>query len=226
MFRAGTLKPEKPLPRDGSVTHTKILDTAHALVLQRGFAGTSIEDILVGAGISRGTFFYHFPTKDELARELLVRHAHEDRAITDAFMERAERLARDPLEQLLVFFGLYIEMLEAADNPARGCLFASFSYEAGLFDESTTDLIGEAVAYWRERVGGKIRQAMDRHAIRVDTDADTLADLAYTVFEGALILARVKRDPSVLARHLLEYRNYLELAFGVTAAVEPPVDSP
>jgi TetR/AcrR family transcriptional repressor of nem operon len=213
------------VPRDGSATHTKILDAAHALVLRRGFAGTSVDDILAGAGISRGTFFYHFPTKDDLARELLVRHARDDRAITDGFMERAERLARDPLEQLLVFFGLYIEMLEEAENPARGCLFASFSYEAGLFDESTTSLIEEAVTYWRERVGGKISEALERHALRIHSDADTLADLAYTVFEGALIMARVKKDPSVLARHLREYRNYLELAFGVAATVEPVVDA-
>jgi len=213
------------VPRDGSATHTKILDAAHALVLQRGFAGTSVDDILAGAGISRGTFFYHFPSKDDLARELLVRHAADDRAITDGFMERAERLARDPLEQLLVFFGLYIEMLEAAEDPARGCLFASFSYEAGLFDESTTRLIEEAVGYWRERVGGKIMEAMERHALRIDTDADTLADLAYTVFEGALIIARVKKDPSVLARHVREYLNYLELAFGVVVPLEPLSDS-
>ncbi|HSM59961.1 MAG TPA: TetR family transcriptional regulator [Longimicrobiales bacterium] len=207
------------MPRDASITHTRILDAAHALILQRGFAGTSVDDILGGAGISRGTFFYHFPTKDDMARELLARHAADDIAMTDSFMERAERLARDPLEQLLVFLGLYLEMLADAEDPARGCLFASFSYEAGLFDEETTSLIERAVDHWRDRVGGKIQEAMDRHPLRVDTDAGTLADLGYTVFEGALIMARVRKDQTLLARHLQEYRKYLELAFGIADQV-------
>jgi TetR/AcrR family transcriptional repressor of nem operon len=201
------------MPRDGQITKQNILDAAEKAVLERGFAGTSVDEILERASISRGTFFYHFPTKDDLARALIHRHAATDREMVERFMERAERLARDPLQQVLVFIGLYEDL-------APGCLFASFSYEAGLFDEETKAMIQEAVDHWRDRVGTKLQRAIERHPPRIAVNGETLADLAYSVFEGAMIMARVRKDPRIMAEHLSQYRNYLELAFGVVEGAE------
>lgn len=209
------------MPKDGRTTKEAICDAAAALVLERGFVGTSVEDIIQRAGISRGTFFYHFPSKDDLARALLQRHAATDRSLTNRLLERAEKLARDPLQQLLVFFGLYMEVIEGLPESEPGCLFASFSYEAGLFDEETTGVILTAVDHWRDRVGAKIDEAIELHGLELDTDGATLADLAYTVIEGSMLMARVRNDPSIMVEHLRQYRSYLEHLFGVAVEAEP-----
>ncbi len=207
------------MPRDAGPTRERIIQTAHRVILERGFASTSIDDITERAGISRGTFFYHFATKDDLARTLIHRHAAEDRELAERFMERAEGLARDPLQQLLIFFGLYIELVSetTAERPP-GCLFASFSYEAGVFDEDTMRTIREAFDFWRELVGAKIGEAARAHPPDRGLKPHDLADFAYTVFEGGMIMARVRGNPQALADQLILYRDYLEHLFGVASA--------
>lgn len=203
------------MPRDASETRQRILDAAQGEIMKRGFAATSVDAIQEAAGISRGTFFYHFPSKDDLARALLARYAEVDRRMVDGFMERAEKLARDPLQQLLVFLILHEEMFEEMEGPDPGCLFASYSYEAGLFDEETHEVIESSVRHWREVVADKLRAAIERTSPRVPVDPDQLADVSYSLLQGAFIMSRVAGDSSLMAAHLGHFRSYLELLFGI-----------
>lgn len=192
------------------------MDAAQEQVLKRGFASTSVDAIQEAAQISRGTFFYHFPSKDDLARALIERYAEEDRALVDDLMARAEALATDPLHQALVFLGLLEEVFRETGAGEAGCLFASYSYEAGLFDERTHGLIVGSIELWRRALGGKLEQALERHdALLPDTDPYLLADMAYGVLQGAFIFGRALTDPSVMVAHIRQFRSFLELLFGV-----------
>lgn len=202
------------MPRDATETKQRILDAAQAQVLERGFAGTSVDDIQAAAGISRGTFFYHFPSKDDLARALIERYAQADHELTASLMARAEKLATDPLQQALVFIALHEEVLE--EYGPEGCLFASYSYEAGLHDARTHELITEALEHWRRVLGDKLAQAMERHPPRIPgTDPYLLAELGMGVLQGAFILRRTLDDPGLMAAHARQFRSYVELLFGV-----------
>ncbi len=108
------------MPRDGSATRLKIMDAAQQMVLDVGLSGTSIEKVIDKAGVTKGTFFYHFKTKHDLAAALIRRYAEDDRHHYNDFMEKAEELARDPLQQLLIFVGLFIEMTEQLEEPFPG----------------------------------------------------------------------------------------------------------
>lgn len=209
------------MPRDSSKTKERILDAAREQVLERGFAGTSVDAIQDAAGISRGTFFYHYPTKDDLARALIERHADEDRTLTDALMARAESLASDPLQQALINLGLWEETFRETGAGEAGCLFASYSYEAGLFDEHTHSLILGSIEHWRQTLGRKLEEAMHRHPVRLpDVDPYVLADIGYGILQGAFILGRTLSDPGIMVTHLREFRRLLELLFGVAHEVE------
>lgn len=203
------------MPPSATDTKERILDAAQDLVMQSGFSATSVDQIQEAADISRGTFFYHFSTKAELARELIRRYAEHDRELTDSFMERAESLARDPLQQVLIFIRLHEEMFEELEGEVPGCLFASYSYEAGLFDDETHRIIADSVRYWHDLVGGKLEKAFSRREPVVPADPGVLADLGYSVLQGAFILSRVEGDESIMVEHIRQYRTYLELLGGV-----------
>ena len=204
------------MPRDSTKTKDRILDAAQKGVLRRGFGATSVDDIQAEAGISRGTFFYHYATKDHLARALIARYAEQDRLLLNGLMERAEKLATDPLQQALIFLALHEELFEDMEDADPGCLFASYSYEAGLFDTETHDLVRESVEHWRRVLGGKLEEALKRADARISgTDPYLLADLAYGVIQGAFILTRTLEDPGLMAEHIRQFRSYLELLFGV-----------
>jgi len=204
------------MPRDSEKTKQKILDAAQQQVLARGFAATSVDAIQAAAGISRGTFFYHYPSKDDLARALIERYAEEDRHLTDDLMARAEKLASDPLQQALLFLSLWEELFQETGAGEAGCLFASYSYEAGLFDQHTHALIVGSIEQWRDVLGSKLREAMRRHPPRLgDVDPSVLADFGYGVLQGAFILGRTFADPSIMVTHLRQFRMLLEVLFGV-----------
>lgn len=201
------------MPRDGSSTREKIMDAAEALILQSGFAGTSIDRIIDQAGITKGTFFYHFESKAELAHTLVERYAASDLDKLDTNMARAEQLSRDPLQQLLIFVGLFREEAAELAEPYPGCLFASYVYEAGLFDASTLATIARTFETWRGRLSAKIAAAAERHPPRFPISHESLADMLTVVFEGAFIMSMTLKEPALLADQIDHYRNYLELLF-------------
>ena len=78
-------------------TRSRILDIAEAAVLDKGFEATSIEEIVAGAEISRGGFFYHFKDKNALARAMLERYIETEEELYDDLFARARELNDDPL---------------------------------------------------------------------------------------------------------------------------------
>lgn len=191
------------------------MDTAESLILEQGYAATSVDAIVSGAGVTKGAFFHHFPSKLELAHTLVERWAGLDEAHLAENMARAERLSRDPLQQLLLFVGLFEESMASLTEPYPGCLLASTVHEAELFDEATHERIRRSVTAWRERLGAKLREVAAEHPPKLAVDLDAVADQMWSTFEGAFILSRTMRSPGAVADQLRQYRNYLELLFSV-----------
>ncbi|MGO8655968.1 TetR/AcrR family transcriptional regulator, partial [Rhizobium ruizarguesonis] len=97
--------------RKGEETRTRILDVAEAAVLQKGFGGTSIEELIAETGITKSGFFYHFRDKNELAKALLNRYIENDERIYDEIFSRARDLTDDPLQSFLLGLKLLSELL-------------------------------------------------------------------------------------------------------------------
>lgn len=207
------LKRMEPVPRDGTVTRQKIMDTAQQMVLDVGLSGTSIEKVIDRAGVTKGTFFYHFKTKHDLAAALISRYAEVDRHHYTDFMEKAEQLARDPLQQLLIFVGLFIEMTEQLEEPFPGCLYASYCYQSGAISEGVMEQVAQMMHFWRTRLSEKIEQAAELHPPAIPVETHHVADHVLTTFEGAFILSKVMNEPKLASEQLIQCRNYLELLF-------------
>jgi TetR/AcrR family transcriptional repressor of nem operon len=201
------------MARDGTATRTAIMDAAQALILETGFAATSVDAVISRAGITKGSFFYHFKTKADLALALVQRDAAHDLAMLEANMTRAEGLSRDPLQQVLICMGLYEEELDKLTAPYPGCLYASFIYEAQLFDENTLAVTRAVFSDWTARIMGKLEEAMKLYRPRLSVDLKSLAEMSLVQAEGAYILSKVQRDPKAVAAQFRHYRNYLELLF-------------
>lgn len=201
------------MARDGSATRTAIMDAAQTLILETGFSAAAIDSIIARAGITKGAFFYHFKSKTDLAHALLQRYAANDAAALERHLQRAETLSRDPLQQVLICFGLFEADMAALEVPYPGCLYASFTYEAQLFDEQTLALVRQVFAGWRARVAGKLHEVAALYPPRLPVDIDSLADMSLAIAEGAYVLSKVNRAPKAVAVQFRHYRNYLELLF-------------
>lgn len=201
------------MARNPEKTRTNIMNAAEALILEYGFAGSTVNDVIEKAGVTKGAFFHHFPTKVDLGHALVERYADLDRHHLESTMERAEKLSRDPLQQVLIFVGLLMEEMESLAEPFPGCLFASYCYQKGLFDDGTLEIAREAMRAWRDRIAEKLREAARQQSLREYIDFDTLADMLMTIFEGAFVLSTTFDDPRLVADQLGHYRRYVELLF-------------
>jgi AcrR family transcriptional regulator len=194
-------------------TRDRILEVAETAVLEKGFAGTSIEELIAAVGITKSGFFYHFRDKNELARALLVRYVEREDALFDDLFRRADELHEDPLHGFLVGLKLLAEMM--ADLPAGhpGCLVAAYCYQDRLFDKEVRNLNTRAVLGWRRRFRDRLDRIAARYPPRISIDLDDLADMLSVVADGGIILSKAVSDPAALSRQVLLYREFIRAVF-------------
>lgn len=201
------------MPKDGTITRNKIMDVAQQMVLDVGLSGTSVEKVIEQADVTRGTFFYHFKTKHDLAAALIDRYAADDREHFSHFMEKAEQLSRDPLQQLLIFQGLFIEMTEQLEDPFPGCLYAAYCYQSGAISSDMIATVEQMMLFWRKRLNEKIDQVVKLYPPKIPIENSQVADHLLTTFEGAFILSKIMNEPKLASEQLIQCRNYIELLF-------------
>jgi TetR/AcrR family transcriptional repressor of nem operon len=202
------------MPRNATATRNRIMDVAQELLLERGFAGTSVDAVIAGASVTKGAFFHHFPSKDDLGLAVLQRYAAVDSETLESLIAAAEEETDDPAEQVVAFVRRFADGAEEFAQNQSGCLFASFIYEREL-DERRNEVIAKGIRHWRERVLGKLEAAAAAHPPALPVDLPSLADQVVATFEGGFIIARATNETGHLRAQLTHLSHYLELLFRV-----------
>jgi len=200
----------------GQATKTKLMDIAERLILNRGFSAMSLDEVIKEAGITKGGFFYHFDSKNDLVYALMQRYRETEAFIFSDLFKRAEELTSDPLQQMLVFVKLFAEMMADMKVLHPGCVVASITYESQQVNEQVRNITTEIVLDWRKLFREHLKKINQVYSPNADVSSDDLADMLSTIMEGGIIISRALNDPSVLEKQLLEYRSYLELLYRPT----------
>ena len=186
--------------RKGGDTRERILDAAESAVLDKGFAATSIEELIAAVGITKSGFFYHFKDKGELAKTLLVRYVEREEALFDDIFARADELNEDPLHGFLVGLKMLSELMADLPGGHPGCLIAAYCYQDRLFDREVQALNTAAVLAWRKRFRARLDLIAARYPPRIAIDLDDLADMLAVIADGGIILSKVVKDKGALSR--------------------------
>ena len=198
----------------GERTRERILDVAYQSIVEKGFAATSIEELVEAAGITKSGFFYHFRDKNDMARQLFDRFLAEDEAIIDTLAERARELSDDPLQSFLIFLNLYAQMMDDMETLHPGCLVATITYQERLFDNEVRKMNVEFLLRTRTKFRDWLEQIAATHPPRTDVDLDALADHLTVVVEGAIIFSKALGDEALMGKQTRLFRNHVKLMFG------------
>ncbi|WP_404654492.1 TetR/AcrR family transcriptional regulator [Bradyrhizobium sp. USDA 336] len=197
----------------GEATRERILEIAEAAVLAKGFGGTSIEEVIAEAGLTKSGFFYHFRDKNALAREMLRRYVDTNDRLFDEIFRRGRELSDDPLQSFLISLKLLAEVMADLPNGHPGCLIASICYQERLFDRDVRDLTAQSVRSWNAH----FREILDGIAAvyppREPIDLDDLAEMISCVVDGAIIMSKTLNDPKRLERQIMLFRSCVKLVF-------------
>jgi TetR/AcrR family transcriptional repressor of nem operon len=198
----------------GAATRQRILDRAQAMILSRGYAGTSLDALIKSLGLTKGAFFHHFDSKSDLARHLIERFSADGITLFQQTKARAEKLSDDPLQQLLIIIGLYRELFEGLTEPYPGCLLAAYVYEMQLFDDDLKPVINREFELSRRELAALIRRIQQQYPPRAAVDPVALADMFMSTFEGAFVLSKSLNEPDITAQQLGLYKTFIETLFG------------
>jgi TetR/AcrR family transcriptional regulator, transcriptional repressor for nem operon len=188
---------------------TKLLDAALTVIRTKGYTATRVEDICEAAGVTKGSFFHHFKSKEELAL-----------AAAEYFSSMADRLfaaapyrnLADPLDRLLGYVDFRKAILMGT-LPQFTCLLGTMVQEV----YETHPLIREAcdryISAHAATLETDIAAALRKYGTRDDWTAESLAFHTQAVIQGAFILAKAQGSAAVAASNLDHLRRYLELLF-------------
>ena len=203
--------------RKGRATRDRLLDLAEGAVLAKGFAATSIDELIAAGGITKSGFFYHFKDKADLAKALIVRYLERDSELLDNLFRRGDELHDDPLHGFLVGLKLFAEMMANLPEAHPGCLAASFAYQDQIFNREIRELNAAGLLAWRRRFHERFLLIAERYPPRPEVDLEALADMAASMVEGGMIVGRALRDGTILPRQVMLYRDYVRSVFAASA---------
>ena len=194
-------------------TRERLLKAAKKLVMSKGFAGMSIDDVLKETDLTKGAFFHHFRSKADLAEQLMGWYADSDMKMFRTFLAEAEATHDDPMDQLMKFLKDFENYLCDPDNPPRGCMYALYTYEDDHFENSVKGFVAETLHTWTAMYIRKFQEVIDLYPPVKPVTAKRLAEMIVSVIEGGLILERAYRNPGLTSRQSAQFREYLELLF-------------
>ena len=198
----------------GERTRERLMDLAYESIVEKGFAATSIEELVEAAGITKSGFFYHFRDKNDLARQLFERFLSEDEGIMETLEKRARELSDDPLQSFLIFLNVYAQMMDDMQALHPGCMVATVTYQERMFDAEVRQMNVDYLRRMRERFVRWLEEIVARYPPRIPVELDELADQLNVIVEGAIIQSKALRDESLMGKQTRLYRNHIKLLFG------------
>ena len=192
-----------------SPARDKLLEQGQALMLAKGFVATTVDEICKAAGVTKGSFFHYFKSKEDLAQAALDRFFYSQ-------LEQVGRsvtvCADDPLVRV---YGLIDAAITMAKGPAgrKGCLLGQFAQELSDTHPELREQCAQRFAEWTALLRAELDAVKAKHRPRAHIDTASLAEHLIAVIQGSLILAKAKQDFNLVEIHLNHFKAYLESIF-------------
>jgi TetR/AcrR family transcriptional repressor of nem operon len=197
------------MPQAPHISKTKILDAALHVIRAKGYAATTIDDICYAAGLTKGSFFHHFKSKEELA---LAAAMHFGAMAANLFAAAPYRSLKDPLARVLAYVDFRKAILQGS-LPDYTCLLGTMVQETYETHPAIREACNVEISAHAADVAKDIAEAKRLYAADASWTPESIALYTQAVLQGAFILAKAKNGPEVAADCLDHLRRYLELLF-------------
>jgi AcrR family transcriptional regulator len=192
--------------RDPERTRAAILDAASEEIYCRGFQGATVEGIVAKTNMTKGAFFFHFRTKNELG------YAMVDEVLREVTLNRWIRpLAayKNPVQGIISRFRKNIETT-SEDHMALGCPLNNLVQEMSAIDPVFREKLNAILRLWIDETEKYLKKAQSEGYLKKDVDTRQVAEFVVTVEEGSCAMVKNLRDRRVFWSLFESLRQYLE----------------
>ena len=174
-------------------TKRLIIEKTASVFNTKGYAGTSINDLMIATGLSKGCIYGNFENKDEIALQVFD---HNFAKVTQHMKERI--LATDSsIERLLVYPQTYKNYFRYPYLQA-GCPILNTATEADDTHPKLKERAQRALGFWKTSIENQIKRGILRQEIKEETDTTEFAVIMISMIEGAFMQAKVNNHMTEL----------------------------
>jgi len=182
--------------RDVKELREKLLDQGVALLMEQGYHGTGLQELVRSVGVPKGSFYNYFPSKEAFSAEVVKHYIEPFIRQLDNHLQRPDVSAETALK---AYFNELIEETERRDFKG-GCLLGNLIGEIGGTSDLCQLSLREAVRRYRDKLEEGLARAQQEGSFRKDLDAKDMADFLVNVWQGALLRMKIERSVRPLAQ--------------------------
>ena len=195
----------------------KLLDAALSVIRTKGFSATTVDDLCAAAGVTKGAFFHHFKSKEELG---VAAADHWSKTTAALFAGAAYHDRPDPLDRVLGYVEFRKALLRGG-VPEFTCLVGTMVQETYDTAPAIRDACDRSISGHAATLEADIEAAMQARGMSPDWTAKSLALHTQAVLQGAFILAKAKGGPEIAADTVDHLVRYLTLLFAPKLTEQP-----
>jgi TetR/AcrR family transcriptional regulator, transcriptional repressor for nem operon len=182
--------------RDVREVRERLLEEGVALLMEQGYHGTGLQEIVQKVGVPKGSFYNYFPSKEDFSAAVVRHYIDPFIRQLDAHLQRQDVSAEAALRR---YFDELIAETEQK-NFKGGCLLGNLIGEIGDTSELCQTALREAVHRYREKLREGLARGQKEGSFRKDMDARDMADFLVNVWQGALLRMKIERSVRPLAQ--------------------------
>jgi TetR/AcrR family transcriptional repressor of nem operon len=204
------------MARPNPAARAGVIAAAQHLMTSRGYAATTVDQICEAAGVTKGTFFHYFSSKEALAAVALEEAC---RAQLARYADAPFTRERDALKRLDGFIAFTID---SADPTRHACLAGVFAQEVSDTHPELRAICADALGKMRDTVKPLLDDVKRAYGPRARVDTAALAQHYVTIFEGSFIIAKANADARSFADSLRHFAAYVRALFVPAATSRRP----
>ena len=203
-------------------SRTKILDAALYVIRAKGYSAARVEDICEAAGLTKGSFFYHFSSKEDLA---LAAAEHFSAFAESIFSAAPYHFPADPLDRLLGYVDFRKAILQG-ELPEYTCLLGTMVQETYETHPAIRKACDRCISAHAATLVGDIQAAVQKYGLSPEWTVESLAYYTQAVIQGAFILAKAQQSSLIATSCLDHLHRYLQLLFACPTSPDRPQPQP
>lgn len=176
----------------------RLIEAARSVIFARSYEGVSVDELCIAAGVTRSSFYHFFSSKQELVLTAIESQWQwfEQMVLAPAFLDHGP-----PQEQILHFFDLVLERQQAQKQSSgymRGCPAGNLTLEMSTQDELIRERIELFFREWLRYFERMLSEAKEQGIVPTTLDVAITAQSLLAYFEGVMLLAKGRNDPSLI----------------------------
>ena len=187
----------------------KLLEAALTMVREKGYAATTVDELCARAGVTKGAFFHHFRSKDELG---VAAAAHWSDLTGGFFAQQDYHRHADPLDRVLGYIDFRRAILQGPVSQFT-CFVGTMVQETYDSHPAIRDACAASITGHAAKVEADIELAMRERGMTPDWTARSLALHTQAVLQGVFILAKATGGREIAIESVGHLRRYVKMLF-------------